>query len=67
MRSAIPLLLDELLPTLVPREVVTGLATVDDESPSGKALKGAISSAVADHLTTTFPAEAGVDGRARAT
>ena len=65
VRSAIPPLLDELLPTLVRREVVTALATVYDESPSGTALKGAISSAVADRLATTFPAEAGVDARAQ--
>ena len=65
VRSAIPPLLDELLPTLVRREVLTALATVDDESPSGAALKGAISSAVANRLTTTFPAEAGVDERAQ--
>ena len=65
VRSAIPPLLDELLPTLVRREVVTALATVDDESPSGTALKGAISSAVANRLATTFPAEAGIDARAQ--
>ena len=65
VRSAIPLLLDELLPALVRREVVTALATADDEYPSGTALKGAISSAVADRLATTFPAEAGVDARAQ--
>ena len=64
VHSAIPPLLDELLPTLVRREVVTAIATVDDESPSGTALKGAISSAMADLLATTFPAEAGVDARA---
>ena len=64
MRSTIPLLLDELLPTLVRREVVTGLATVYDESSSVTALKGAISSAVADRLATNFPVEAGVDVRA---
>ena len=54
VRSAIPPLLDELLPTLVRREVVIALATVDDESPSGTALKGAISSAVATRLAPTF-------------
>ena len=64
MCSAIPPLLEEILPTLVQREVVTALATVDDESPSGTARKGAFSSAVADHLATTIPAEAGVDARA---
>ena len=47
VRTAIPPLLDELLPAFVRREVVTALATVDDESPSGTALKGAIISAVA--------------------
>ena len=65
VRSAIPPLLDELIPTLVRREVVTPLATVDDESPSGTALEGAISSAVADLLATTVCAEAGVDARAQ--
>ena len=65
VRSAIPLLLDKLLPTLVRREVMTALATMDYESPSGTALKGAISSAVADRLVTTFPAQAGVDKRAQ--
>ena len=63
--SAIPPPLGELLPTLVRREVVTALATVDDKSPSGTALKGAISSAVADRLPTAFLAEAGVDPRAQ--
>ena len=47
VRNAIPPLLDELQPVLVQREVATALATVDEESPSGTALKGAISSAVA--------------------
>ena len=65
VRSAIPPLLDELIPTLVRSEVATALATVDDESPSGTALKGAIGSAVADRLVKTFPAEAGVDARAQ--
>ena len=65
VRSAILPLLEELLSTLVPREVVTDLATVDDESPSSTAVKRAISSAVADRLATTFPAEAGVDVRAQ--
>ena len=65
VRSAIPPLLDELLPTLVWLEVVTALATVDDESLSGTALKGAISSAVANRLATNFPAEAEVDARAQ--
>ena len=65
VRSAIPPLLDELLPAQVQREVVTALTTVDEESPSGTALKGAISSAVANRLATTFPAEAGVDARAQ--
>ena len=63
VRSAIPPLLDELLPVLVQRVVATALATVD-ESPSGTALKGAISSAVANRLATTFPTGAGVDARA---
>ena len=63
VRSAIPPLLDEFLPSLVRREVVTALATVDNESLFGTALKGSISSAVADRLATTFPAEAGVDAR----
>ena len=43
---------------------MTALATVDDETSSGRALKGAISSAVAESLATTFPAEAAVDARA---
>ena len=64
VRSAIPPLLDELLPALVRNEVVASLATVDDESPSDTALKGAISSAVSDRLATTFPADVGVDARA---
>ena len=64
VRSAIPRLLDELLLALVRRESLTALATVDEESPSGTALKGAISSTVTDRLATTFPAEAGVDARA---
>ena len=64
VRSAIPPLLDEFLPAQVQREVVTALSTVDEESPSGTALKGAISSAVANRLATNFPAEAGVDARA---
>ena len=66
VRSAIPLLLDELLPDLVRREVVPALATVNDDPPSGTALKGAISSTVADRLATTFPAEAGADAHAHA-
>ena len=65
VRNAIPPLLDGLRSTLVRREVVTALATVDDESSSGRALKGAISSAVADRLATTFPAETGVDASAQ--
>ena len=65
VRSAITLLLDELLPALFRREVVTALATVDEKSPSRTALRGTIISAVADRLATTFPAEAGVDGRAQ--
>ena len=64
VHGVIPLLLEELLPAFVQRVVVTALTTVHEESPSGTALKGAISSAVADCLTTTFPAEAGVDARA---
>ena len=64
VRNAIPPLLDELLPTPIRREVVTALATVDDESPSGTALKGASSSAVANRLPTALPAETGVDARA---
>ena len=63
VRSAIPLLLVELLPALVRREVVTAFATVDEESPSGMAAKGAVSSAVADRLATTFHAKTGVDAR----
>ena len=59
--SAIPPLLEEQLPTLLRGPVATALATVDDESLSCTALKGAISSAVTDPLATTFPAEAGVD------
>ena len=51
-RSTILPLLDELLPTLVRREGVAALATEDDESPSGTALKRATSSAVADRLAT---------------
>ena len=65
VRSAIPPLLDELLPVLVQREVATALATVDEESSSGTALKGAISSAVANRLATTFHTGAGVDARAQ--
>ena len=65
VRSAIPLLLDKLLPVLVQCEVATALATVDEESPSGTAVKGAISSAVANRLGTTFPTGAGVDARAQ--
>ena len=65
VRSAIPPLLDELLPVLVQREVETALATVDEQSPSGTALKGAISSAVANRLATTFPTGVGVDARAQ--
>ena len=65
VRSAIPPLLDELLLVLVQREVATALATVDEESPSGTALKGAISSAVANRLAVTFPIGAGVDTRAQ--
>ena len=41
------------------------LANVDDESPSGTALKGAISSAVTDRVATTCPTESGVDARAQ--
>ena len=52
------------VPTLVRRAVVAALAIEDEESHSGTALKGAISSAVADRLATTFPAEAGVDAPA---
>ena len=55
VRSAIPPLLDELLLAQVQHEVVTVLTTVDEESPSGTALKGSISSAVANRLATTFP------------
>ena len=65
VRSAIPPLSDELLPTLVQCEVLKVLATVEKESPSGTALKGAISSAVADRLATTLSAEAGVDACAQ--
>ena len=65
VRSAIPPLLDERLLVLVQREVATALATVDEESPSGTALEGAISSTVANRLATTFPADAGVDARAQ--
>ena len=61
VRSAIPPLLDELVPTLVRREVVAALPTEDDESPPGTALKGPNSSAVADRLATTFSAEAVVN------
>ena len=56
--------MDELLFALVRSEVMTALATVDDESPSGTALKKASSSVVADRLAMTFLAEAGVDARA---
>ena len=64
VRSAILPLLDELLTAHVRRDMVTVLATADEEFPSGTALNGAISSAVADRLDTTFPAGAGVDTRA---
>ena len=43
----------------------TTLTTVDEPSPSGTALKGAISSAVAHPLATTFTAEAVVDAGAQ--
>ena len=59
VHSAIPSLLDELLPILVRREVVTALATVDYESPSGTALNGAISSAVAIVWPRPFPPKQG--------
>ena len=62
--STIHSLLEELPPAVVRREVVPALATVDEESPSGTDLKGAITSAVLDPLCTNFLAEAGVDARA---
>ena len=65
VRSAIPPPLDELLHAPAQREVMTTLTTLDEESPSGTALKGSISSAVANRLATTFPAEAGVDASAQ--
>ena len=65
VHNAIPPLLNELLPSLVRREVMTALSTVDDEPPSGTPLKEAIRSAVAGRLATTFLAEAGVDARAQ--
>ena len=40
VRSAISPLLEEPLPAFVRLEVLTALATVDEESPSGTALKG---------------------------
>ena len=64
VRIAIPPLLDESLPALIRRQVLAFLATVDEESPSGMALKGAIRSNVADRLDAIFPAVAGVDERA---
>ena len=67
LRSAIPRLLDELLPVLLQREVATTLATVHEESPSGTALKGAISSAAANRLATPLPTGAGVNARAQRT
>ena len=64
VRSAIPPLLDELVPILVQREGEAVLATAHYESPSVNALKGAISCAVADRLAMTFPVKAGVDALA---
>ena len=60
LRRAIPPILDELIAPLMRKEVVAALATTGDASPTGTALKGAISSAVADRLATTFPTDAGV-------
>ena len=65
VRRAILPLLDELVPAIVRLEVVLVLATEDDDSPSGTAIKEAISAAVAHCLATTFPTEAGVDERAQ--
>ena len=64
LRSAIQPTLDELVAPLVRRELVAARAIDSDASPTGTALKGAISSAVADRLATTFPTDTGEDAHA---
>ena len=51
--------LDEKVSPLVRDEVMAALAAEEDESPTASALKGAISSAVAILLATTFTTEPG--------
>ena len=57
--TALQALLDEKLDHLGREEVVAALAVEEDESPTALALKGAISSAVAIRLATTFTTETG--------